>query len=433
MFKRHFLSIAVALAGAISTQVAIAATNPEYTETEPVERAHLSLADGCIDVWATTSQVDGLRYGDSIPVRLVWVLKPTSSCLKKSPEVSLLPPSATSTPATSTPATSTPATSTPATSTPATPATPGAAAASTPDIAKVLLPIPLEVPEINLETIKSGQLTVSPSDVEKLRVGATGEDLLDPVCGEKCGKMVVQDVVVTQHITMQTIPPASDTSSSTPKPDDKTPPKYKTQATIIMDFDYAVFRQPGDNQPAWRTEHTPALVVGIHQSARISAIDPKASETLLREGDRSVKFSPLPPMLPWVGALAIAGALPMFVWFCNIVVWNIRRERVLSVNEKVWKVIDEAVKAGEEAEGNGEHFPIEQYRRIFFVLRKHFDILGRDTTQTLENLGEREELDTTAVGHVFNRETLFFDESRTVSSEDRAEFLRNIEVLIPRR
>ncbi|MDR3613192.1 MAG: hypothetical protein P4L53_06480 [Candidatus Obscuribacterales bacterium] len=410
MFKRRLLAIALALAAVMSIQSVRAAD--EYTESEPVERAHLSLADGCIDVWATTSQVDAVRYGDAIPVRLVWVLKPTAICQKKQPEVKLLPPSAAPAPAAS-----------------ATPASPGQA----PDIAKVLLPIPLEVPELNLQTIISGQLTNSPSDVEKLKVGKTGELLLDPACGPKCGKMVVQDVVVTQHITMQTIPPSPGATPSTPKPDDKTPPKYKTQATIIMDFDYAIFKQPGDNQPAWRTEHTPALVVGIHQSARISAIDPRASETLLREGDRSEKVSPLPPAARWVGALALALALPMFVWLVLTLIWLIRRERVLGVNEKVWLVIDEAVKVGEEAESNGEHFPIEQYRRIFFVLRKHFDVLGRDTTQTLKTLSERKELDATAVGHVFNRETLFFDGSRTVPPEDRAEFLRNIEVLIPRR
>jgi hypothetical protein len=401
MFKRRFLSITLALATVMFTQVARAAD--EYTESEPVDRAHLSLAGGCIDVWATTSQVDGLRYGDPIPVRLVFVLKPTAICQKKEPEVVLLPPSAASAPAA--------------------PALPKAG-----NIAKVLLPTSLEVPELNLQTIKSGQLTNSPSDVEKLKIGPTGESLLDPVCGPKCGKMVMQDVIVTQHITMQTIPPTPGA-----KADDKAPPKYKKRATITMDFDYALFKQPGDNQPAWRTEHTPTLVVAIHQSAGISEINAAASETLLREGDRSEKFSPLPPAAFWAGTFAIAFALPMFIWLVLTIVWLIKRERVLSVNEKVWLVIDEAVKAGEEAESRGEHFSIEQYRRIFFVLRKHFDILGRDTTQTLKNLSEREGLDAIAVGHVFNRETLFFDEARTVPAEDRTEFLRNIEVLIPRR
>jgi hypothetical protein len=399
------------MATAMSTQIARAAD--DYTETEPVERAHLRLADGCIDVWATTSQGDDLAYGDEIPVRLVFVLKPMALCQKKSADVPLLPPSAVSTPAV--------------------PAAVPAAAANAPDIAKVLMPTPLEIPEINLQTIRSGQLTNSPSDVVKLKVGPTGEELLDPACGPKCGKMVVQDVLVTQHITMQTVPLKTGSTTPETKPADKKPPKYKTQATIIMDFDYALFKQPGDNQPAWRTEHTPALVVAIHQSARISQIDPAASETLLREGDLSEKFSPLPPVTFWFAALAVVLAVPMIIWFALTGIWFVRRERVLSVNEKVWLVIDEAVKEGEEAEANGKQFPIEQYRRIFFVLRKHFDILGRDTTHTLKILSERPDLDATAVGQVFNRETLFFDESRTVPPEDRAEFLRNIEVLIPRR
>lgn len=411
MTKRNLLPLslyAFALGMAFSLHSARAAD--DYVEKEPVEKSHVVLAGGCIDVWATTSQVDAVRYGDPIPVRLVWVLKPTSTCQTKQDDVKLLPPSAP----------------------PPQPSAAASAQAKTADVAPVLMPTPLDVPEINLQTIKSGKLTVDPSDVETLSVGATGEDYLDPKCGPKCGKIVVQDIVVTQHITMQTIPPKSDNPYSTPKPDDKTPPKYKRRASIVMDFDYATYLQPGDNQPAWKTEHTPALVVAIHQSAGISETDPSASESLLREGDRSAKVSPLAPAVIWLGLLAVVFALPMVAYIVRIVVLLITRERVLSVNERVWGVIDAAMKEIDEA-GASRRWQIEQYRRIFFELRKHFKVLGPDTTQILDTLSKRPGLDTAAVSYVFNRETVFFDDSKTVSAEERAEFLRNIEVLIPRR
>ncbi len=58
---------------------------------------------------------------------------------------------------------------------------------------------------------------------------------------------------------------------------------------------------------------------------------------------------------------------------------------------------------------------------------------AKDTTQTLSALTKRAGLDITAVQDVFNRETVFFDPSKSITAAQHEKLMQSIGKLIPRQ
>jgi hypothetical protein len=505
--KRHFYAATavIALMALMLPVAAQAATEEDFVPQGLNKRGHTTFAHGCLDVYDYTPQEAAYGTGDSIPVRLVIVAPPTKTCLAKTPEVKLVPaPSATAQPPTPPPAAASPATVTHAGKEPdkeaaavsadaaaGLKASPTAPTAATTDIAPPVYPEPLAVPFVDLESIadavRNQRLGSKASDVVPVWSGKPVEYPIDERCGRTCGVIYVVDFEVTQFITMQTVKTkekAGEKKDPEKKDDAKRPPDYRDTATITADFDFAITLQ-ADGQPQLQTVQIPPLTVGIHQSAHIKP-DPNLSQSELIEGDLSAMVSPIAPVALWLNwitaylnltdqpeqyppagpaAIAMAGTVAIgptavLIWLAQFAVWFVRREQILSRNQRLWRRIDDAVASGlEEAKtrtatalqgGNAavsedtkkeeDYFPIERYRQIFNIIRTHLGVTGESTTRTLEILRSRTDpesgrlvFDSEAVASVFQRETMFFDEENRMTAEEREELLANIAVLIPRR
>lgn len=343
----------------VAADEALAANLPE-----PAAPQHAILNDGRVEVYIGTPRVSDYQIGDSIPVRVVFVLEPDamyrarkagSAVVSDTPSVVPIVP-------------------------------PGNV-----DRAMPQPPAMLEMPMVEVSGLKMGVVTDKPSDVEPL-VPATVQEYIR-ADGKK---MVVAVFYATTYVTTT-----------------------KTQVGIAADFMYAISRLP-DGQPDWRSATTPEMVVGITRAAT-------ANQTLLLEGDLTEKFSPRAPAASWFLFGSLPFALPMVAALGMLTFRRLTRKRLLTRNERTWLTLDEIV-----ASANG-HFTLEHYRRIFYALRENLDVLGKDTTQTLDALGKRAGLDNAAVQDVFNRETLFFDPHQSITAAQHEHLMRSIGILVPRQ
>jgi hypothetical protein len=333
---------------------------------EPLALQHTTLNDGRVEVDIATPRASDYQIGDSIPVRVVFVLDPDVIY-----QAEHKPPAPDPTPSVVSALT--------------------AAASADSDKAKPVVPGMLDMPMVEVSGLKMNVITDQPSDVEPL-VPATVREYIR-ADGKK---MVVATFYVTTYVTTT-----------------------KKVVGIAADFMYAIAKLP-DGQPDWRSSSTPELTVGITRAAT-------ENQTLLLEGDLSVKSGPKAPAAKWTLYGSIPFAIPMLVALGLIAFRRVTRKRLLSSNERTWQLLDRVV------ESAGNHFTLEHYRRIFNALRENLDVLGKDTTQTLESLSSRAGLDFTAVQDVFNRETLFFDPSKSISSGQHEKLMQSIGKLIPRQ
>lgn len=336
-------------------------------QPEPQAPVKAAVEDGRVMVFVGTTRVSAYHIGDSIPVRIVFELTPDAIYKAEHaprPAVNILPVQATAPANTNTEA----------------------------DTAKPKPPEFLTMPLIDVENLRMGVLTNQPTDAEMLTNAVVARYT------KPDGRlMVVVDFTVSTYVTTQ-----------------------KTQIGIAADYMYAVTKLP-DGQPAFQSATTPEMIVGITKSAT-------DNQTLLIEGDLSVKDSPHAPAALYMLVLSPVFALPMLISLALIGLSLIRRERDLSKNELTWRIFDAVISDAERRGG----FTLEHYRRLFHALRAHFDVLGLDTTQTLSLLNAREGIDGAAVDTVFNRETVFFDPDTTISSKQHEKLMTAIAVLVPR-
>lgn len=280
------------------------------------------------------------------------------------------------------------------------PATPDAVAAAKAEVVKAaegsaVAPEPLAMlpmPLVHLEGLKMKVQTNQPSDVEMLE----GADIKEFIRAEDGVKLVVATFYVTSYVTTQ-----------------------KTQVGVVADFMYAVAKLP-DGQPNYVSASTPEMIVGITRSAT-------ETQTKLIEPDLSNKPSPKAPVAFWALALSGVFAVPLLAALGLIVYRRATAVREHSKNEKTWAIFNQVFADAERAGG----FTLEHYRRIFHALREHFGVLGRDTTQTLNELGKRPDLDAEAVDFVFNRETMFFDPLGVITAEQHDRLVEALHKLIP--
>jgi len=330
---------------------------------EPAAPQHATLNDGRVEVYIGTPRVSDYQIGDSIPVRVVFVLEPDAMFkARQKPAV-----------------------------VDATPSVVPNTTAATGDKAMPVPPQLLDMPLVEVSGLKMGVVTDKHSDVEPL-VPATVKEYIR-ADGKK---MVVATFYATTYVTTT-----------------------KTQVGIVADFMYAIAKLP-DGQPDWRSASTPELTVGITRSAT-------PNQTLLVEGDLTAKDGPRIQAAYWFFYGSVPFGLPMVVALGFIFFYALTRERVLTRNELTWATLDGIIATA------GGHFTLEHYRRIFYALRDNLDVLGKDTTQTLQSLATRAGLDLTAVQDVFNRETLFFDPNKSITAAQHEKLMQSIGKLIPRQ
>ncbi len=330
---------------------------------EPAAPQHATLNDGRVEVYIGTPRVSDYQIGDSIPVRVVFILQPDAMWqAEHSPGVVDTTPSVV----------------------PTTPVATGDKAIPAP-------PQLLDMPLVEVSGLKMGVVTDKPSDVEPLVPASVQEYIRAD--GKK---MVVATFYATTYVTTT-----------------------KTQVGIIADFMYAVAKLP-DGQPDWRSGSTPELIVGITRAAT-------QNQTLLLEGDLTAKESPRLKAAYWFLYGSLPFGVPMAGALVLLLFYAVTRKRVLSRNEVTWATLD-----GIAATAAG-HFTLEHYRRIFYALRDNLDVLGKDTTQTLKSLAGRTGLDLAAVDDVLNRETLFFDPSKSITAAQHEKLMQSIGRLIPRQ
>ncbi len=259
-------------------------------------------------------------------------------------------------------------------------------------ISLVQQPAPLEWPSISLEGLKMGEISSQPSDLELVAPSKIEEYLLP-----NGTKMEVVTLYLTTWVTTTT-----------------------TEVDLSADFMYAVSNLPDGQQPDWKSASTPVLHLGINQSAA-------PNQTLLIEGDLSDKNNPRPTAAYWLLSASPLFALPLVLALAALALRRVRRERKLTKNEVVWQVFARTF-ADARAQGG---FALDHYRRIFNALRRHLDVLSLDTTQTLDLLLARPDLDHEAVDYVFNRETWFFDPTTEITQEAHARLLGYLPRLVP--
>jgi hypothetical protein len=363
--KSKFL--ALCLAAMLFVPVMVRAEGaPSADLLEPVAPKHAVIENGRVEVFIGTTRSSDYQIGDSIPIRLVFILTPEAQILAKHIPAPVLVPSLV-----------------PKMDDPE-------AADAQADTAKIDEPKPMDIPKVQVEGLKMGLLNGKPSDVEPIGA-ASVHAYIRPDHSE----MVVVSFYVTTYVTTQ-----------------------QTQVDVVADYMYATTLLP-DGQPNWQSASTPALPIGITTAAT-------ANQALLVEGDLSPKISPIAPLTRWLVFGSLPFALPMLAALFLIAYRGATRGRTLSKNEATWLILDAVVASA------GGRFGIEDYRQIFYAIREHFDVLGMDTTQTLEALGQRDELTGDAVDVVFNQETLFFDPSKSITADQQDRLMAAIGVLIPR-
>lgn len=174
---------------------------------EPGAPARATLEDGRVEVYAGTPRVADYQIGDSITIKLVFVLMPDEMYR------ALHPPES-----------------------PVLPAQADAPAKADSDAPQV--PIVMAMPMLSLEGLKMGIITGQSSDVEPLGPAKVEEYLLGD--GKK---MVIALFQVTTYVTTE-----------------------KTQVGVVAEFMYAIASMP-DGQPVWRSVSTPELHIGVTRAA----------------------------------------------------------------------------------------------------------------------------------------------------------------------
>ena len=358
------------LALALVAMLSLAATARAAEDPEPAAPKHAVLENGRIDVYIGTPRVSDYQIGDSIPITVVFDLTPdTMWRARQKPPITVLPAQ------------------------PAKAATEAPKDATGADVAKVQEPTIVEMPMIEVEGLKMSVLSNQPSDVEPL-TPAKVETFTLP----DGRKRLVAKFYVVSYVTTQ-----------------------KKQVGVVADFMYAIAKLPYD-QPDWHSASTPELPVGITTAAT-------ENQTLLLEGDLASKASPKAPAAYWFLYGSLPFAAPLLGALLMLGFSRATRTTELTRNQQTWLVLDQVTVDAAAAEG----FELEHYRRIFYAVREHLDVLGMDTTQTLDMLGRRSDLDHEAVAYVFNRETLFFDSDRVITTEKHDKLMSSIAVLIPRQ
>lgn len=246
---------------------------------EPAAPQHATLNDGRVEVYIGTPRVSDFQIGDSIPVRVVFILEPDAmyQALKAKTVVDNTPS--------------------------VVPSTPVASA----DKAMPTPPAMLDMPLVEVSGLKMGVVTDKPSDVEPL-VPATVSEYIQ-ADGKK---MVVAIFYVTTYTTTT-----------------------QTQIGIVADFMYAIAKLP-DGQPDWRSGSTPELIVGTTLSAT-------KNQTLLLEGDLSAKNSPWVPAAYYALYGSTPFAIPMVVALGMLLFFAVTRKRQLSRNELTWLTLDNII------------------------------------------------------------------------------------------
>lgn len=197
----------------------------------------------------------------------------------------------------------------------------------------------------------------------------------------------------------------------------------QTQVEVKADFMYAT-HQLEDGQPDWRKASTPVLNIGIRKTATDNQV------TLL-EGNLKAMQSPSVPAAFWFLVLGPLLMLPLVGALAYIGYQRYMAPRKLSANEEVWLELDPVFAAGAE-----KGFTLDQYRRIFFVLRRRFGVLALDGVELIAALKKHSDLakaDLKVLEHVFGMESVFYAKASEITKDEQSAFMAGIKMLVPRQ
>ena len=256
---------------------------------------------------------------------------------------------------------------------------------------------PLAVPKVNVEGLAMGVLSAQPQDTVII-----GKPVIQEYADKD--KDYVRVVFwVSQFITTQ-------------KNADGT---EKRQATISVDFLYAVDMSPDGHQPDWKKASTKEMIIDIVPSAG-------AEQSKMREGDLSAKESLRAPVIPYAIGLGVVLMLPLF----GLLGWSIyaafMRPRQLSANEIFWFEVDQVIKSATEA----GVYELDDYQKIMFELRRRYDVAALYTVDLLKKLESEPHYKT--IETVFALEEVFFVKDGVVTAEQHEELMSSLKLLIPR-
>lgn len=196
----------------------------------------------------------------------------------------------------------------------------------------------------------------------------------------------------------------------------------QSQVEIAADFMYAIHVLE-DGQPDWRKASTGKLIVGIRKTANDNQV------TIL-EGDLKLKSSPVAPAAAWFLILGPALLLPLLASLALMAYTRATAKPKLTANEEAWLVLDPVL-----ASGIAGKFSIEDYKLIFFTLRRRFEVLALDGQELFAALAKREDLkhvDFDVVERVFSKESVFYAKASDVSIEQQHAFIEGIKLILPR-
>lgn len=196
----------------------------------------------------------------------------------------------------------------------------------------------------------------------------------------------------------------------------------QTQVDVKADFMYAV-NVLEDGQPDWRKASTGELHVGIRRTAN-------ENQTQLLEGDLKLKTSPTVPAAIY---FMVGGAVFILPLFGALALTGYRRymqPKKLTANESAWAELDPIF--AEAAKGK---LNLEQYKRIFFILRRRFGVLaldGKELFAALKKHPDLQKVSSELIDSVFGLESVFYAKAADVTPEQQLAFIEGVKSLMPR-
>ncbi len=150
------------------------------------------------------------------------------------------------------------------------------------------------------------------------------------------------------------------------------------------------------------------------------------NETLLREGDLSLKESPHAAVVLPMFIVGVLLLLPLGFSLLKLANTSYKRPRRMSANQLFWKDVDPVIAAAKESGS----YRVEDYQKILYELRRRYQVSSLQLAEVLDAL--RADPAFELVERVFSLEQNVFKKDGAISSEQSEEFFASLQLLVPR-